>query len=65
MNVAYDLEFDLDGFLSSLEKGRGARERVEEYQDSRRHKDEGAGYDGPLSPLHRVGRRYRPLIDTS
>jgi hypothetical protein len=45
MNVAYDLEFDLDGFLSSLEKGRGARERVEEYQDSRRHKDEGAGYD--------------------
>ena len=45
MNVAYDLEFDLDGFLSSLEKGRGARQRVEEYQDARRHKDEGAGYD--------------------
>jgi hypothetical protein len=44
MNVAYDLEFDLDGFLSSLEKGRGARQR-EEYRDTRRHKDEGAGYD--------------------
>lgn len=44
MNVAYDLEFDLDGFLSSLEKGRGARQRVEEYQDARRHKDD-AGYD--------------------
>ena len=45
MNVAYDLEFDLDGFLSSLAKGHGARQRVEEYQDARRHKDEGAGYD--------------------
>jgi hypothetical protein len=45
MNVAYDLEFDLDGFLSSLEKGRAARQRVEEYQDGRRRKDEGAGYD--------------------
>ena len=45
MNVAYDLEFDLDGFLSSLDKGASARQRVEEYQDYRRHKDEGAGYE--------------------
>ena len=45
MNVAYDLEFDLDGFLSSLEKGPGARQRIEEYQDARRRKDEGARYD--------------------
>jgi hypothetical protein len=45
MNVAYDLEFDLDGFLSSLEQSRNARQRVEEYQDARRHKDEGAGQD--------------------
>ena len=45
MNVAYDLEFDLDGFLSTLEKGRNARERVEEYKDSRRRKDDVAGYD--------------------
>jgi hypothetical protein len=45
MNVAYDLEFDLDGFLSSLEKGRSARQRVEDYQDARRYKDESAVYD--------------------
>ena len=42
MNVAYDLEFDLDGFLSSLEQSRNARQRVEDYQDARR---EGAGQD--------------------
>jgi hypothetical protein len=45
MNVAYDLEFDLDGFLSSLQKGQSARQRVEEYQDSRRLKDDLTGYD--------------------
>jgi hypothetical protein len=45
MNVAYDLEFDLDGFLSSLEKGRGARPPAEEHQNARRLKDEGARYD--------------------
>jgi len=45
MNVAYDLEFDLDGFLRSLEKGRGARQRVDDYQDARRVKDEMAGQD--------------------
>ncbi len=45
MNVAYDLEFDLDGFLSSLEKGRGARQPAEDYPKARRYKDEGAGYD--------------------
>jgi hypothetical protein len=44
MNVAYDLEFDLDGFLSTLEKGRNTRERVEEYKDSRRRKDDGKRY---------------------
>jgi len=45
MNVSYDLEFDLDGFLSWLEKGGSAHQRVEEYQDARRHKDESARYD--------------------
>jgi hypothetical protein len=45
MNVAYDLEFDLDAFLRSLEKGRGARQRVDDYQDSRRLKDELAAQD--------------------
>ncbi len=45
MNVAYELEFDLDGFLSSLEKGRGARQAAEEYQKARCRKDDGAGLD--------------------
>jgi len=34
MNVAYDLEFDLEGFLSSLEKRHDAWQRVAEYQDA-------------------------------
>jgi hypothetical protein len=45
MNVAYDLEFDLDGFLSSLEKGRGARQPAEDHKNARRRADDGAGYD--------------------
>jgi hypothetical protein len=45
MNVAYDLEFDLDGFLSSLEKGRGARQTPEEHKNARRYKDECSGYE--------------------
>jgi hypothetical protein len=43
MNVAYELEFDLDGFLSSLEKGRG-RQTTEE-PIVRNRMDDGAGYD--------------------
>jgi hypothetical protein len=45
MNVAYDLEFDLDGFLSSLEKGRNARQPAEEHQNLRCRKDDFASYD--------------------
>lgn len=45
MNVAYDLEFDLDGFLSSLEKGRTNRPAADESQSARRRVDDGVGCD--------------------
>jgi hypothetical protein len=59
MNVAYDLEFDLDGFLRSLEKGRSARQRVKEYRDAPHHEDdEDAGTENTRQRRQRgVARR--------
>lgn len=43
MNISYDLEFDMDSFLSDLEKRQSARKRVrleEVRKEGRRMKNE-------------------------
>ncbi len=44
-NILYELEFDLDGFIESMEKQYPARRRIEEHMEKRRLRDELASYD--------------------
>lgn len=44
-NILYELEFDLDGFIESMEKQYPARRRIEEHLERRRLRDELASYD--------------------
>ncbi|HEY8555237.1 MAG TPA: hypothetical protein VIL43_11950 [Burkholderiales bacterium] len=40
MNILYELEFDLDGFIESMEQQKSARRRIEEHMEMRRLRDE-------------------------
>ncbi len=40
MNILYELEFDLDGFLDSMEEQKSARRRIEEHMEMRRLRSE-------------------------
>lgn len=44
-SILYELEFDLDGFIESMEKQYPARRRIEEHMEKRRLRDELASYD--------------------
>ena len=47
MNISYDLEFDMDSFLTDLEKRQSARKRVrldDVRKDGRRSKNERKGF---------------------
>jgi hypothetical protein len=45
MSILYELEFDLDGFIESMEKQYPARRRIEEHMEKRRLRDELASYE--------------------
>lgn len=46
MNIAYDVEFDLEGFLQSMEDPeRPAWRRIEDLMDQRRLREELSAYD--------------------
>lgn len=46
MSILYELEFDLDGFIESMEKEYPARRKIEEHLEKRRLHDElAASYD--------------------
>ena len=40
MNILYELEFDLDGFIDSMEQQKSARRRIEEHMEMRRLRNE-------------------------
>jgi hypothetical protein len=40
MTILYELEFDLDGFIESMEKQYPARRRIEEHLEKRRLREE-------------------------
>jgi hypothetical protein len=44
-NILYELEFDLDGFIETMEKQYPARRRIEQHMEKRRLRDELASYD--------------------
>lgn len=52
MNILYELEFDLDGFLDSMEQQKSARRRIEEHMEMRRLRDE-LGYAEDYEPNER------------
>ena len=45
MSILYELEFDLDGFIESMERQYPARRRIEDHMEKRRLRDELASYD--------------------
>lgn len=46
MNIAYDVEFDLDGFLQSMDDPeRPAWRRIEDHMERRRLREELSTYD--------------------
>lgn len=47
MNIAYDVEFDLDSFLESMDDPeRPAWRRIEDLKEKRRLREELSAYDG-------------------
>ena len=44
MSILYELEFDLDGFIESMEKQYPARRRVEDHIEKRRLREELSPY---------------------
>jgi hypothetical protein len=45
MNILYELEFDLDGFIESMEKQYPARRRIEAHMENRRLRAELASFE--------------------
>ena len=45
MSILYELEFDLDGFIESMEKDYPARRRIEAHMEKRRLKAELASFE--------------------
>jgi hypothetical protein len=49
MNIAYDVEFDLDAFLESMDdQDRPAWRRIEDHMEKRRLRDELAAFGSEL-----------------
>ena len=44
MSILYELEFDLDGFIESMEKQYPARRRIEDHFEKRRLREELSPY---------------------
>ncbi len=44
MSILYELEFDLDGFIESMEKPHPARRRIEDHFEKRRLREELSPY---------------------
>jgi hypothetical protein len=44
MSILYELEFDLDGFIESMEKQYPARRRIEQHMEKRRLREELSPY---------------------
>ena len=44
MSILYELEFDLDGFIESMEKRHPARRQIEEHLERRRLREELSPY---------------------
>jgi hypothetical protein len=45
MSILYELEFDLDGFIESMETKHPARRKIEQHIEKRRLRDELASYE--------------------
>jgi hypothetical protein len=45
MNILYELEFDLDGFIESMEQHYPARRRIEAHMENRRLRAELASFE--------------------